>query len=310
MSSHAIFSIQSPDKNLTLEFCPSVGGCITSFRKDSINLFRPWDGINPLIPGNTASFPMTPVSNRIANCKLEFEGKTYEILPPFGEEPNYLHGDGWTSAWDIKSQGPHHVTLGLKQTYSSLSPYDYEAEQSYHLENDTLHIDMAIMNTGRRLPFGMGHHPYFPRTENTVVKANLPKVWLCDGNMHPTELIDTPEKWNFARGVRMADPVMLPPSQGFRGRDLIDNCFPGWDGRAEILQPNQGLKIIVTADPIFAHMVIYNPPLDRNFFVLEAVSNIIDAFNQMARGVENTGTVILDKGETMKGRTSFTVLPL
>ena len=306
-----IFSIKSPDRTLALDFCAETGGCITSFRHTldgrTIDLFRPWNGDVPLKPGNAASFPMTPLTNRIANCELSFEGETFAIRPAWGEEPNYLHGDGWMSAWTVAHHEENRAILTLSKKESGQSPYSYEAKQTFVLEDGHLHLDISITNTGRRLPFGTGHHPYFPRTNKTVMRAALPKVWLCNELMYPTSLVPTPDEWNFRRGVRMMDPEMLPPAHGFRGLDLIDNCFPEWDGIAEIRQPDFGVKIVVTADPLFGNVVIYNPPFDKDFFVFEAVSNIIDGFNLMSRGVADTGTVILDTGATMTGRTSFAI---
>ena len=154
-----------------------------------------------MVPGSAASFPMTPVANRIADCVLHFEGEALSIGPAFGGEPNYLHGDGWTSVWQTRSHGPHEAVLYLKKDRSHLSPYEYAAEQKFILEDNVLHLDIAVTNTGRRLPFGTGHHPYFPRTANTMVRAALPRVWLCDHNMHPTELIQTPQRWDFTRAL-------------------------------------------------------------------------------------------------------------
>ena len=172
---------------------------------------------------------------------------------------------------------------------------------------------MSISITNKkdhRLPFGFGHHPYFPRMLETMVKAPLSKVWVCDRDMHPTILADVPEKWDFARGALMAGQSMLPAEHGFGGRDLIDNCFPDWGGAAEIIQPRTHLNILMTADPVFRHLVIYNPPLEKDFFAIEAVTNTIDAFNLMAKGVPDTGTQVLEPGQTLGGSTYFKVRPL
>jgi aldose 1-epimerase len=308
-------TIQSPDGVLELTVCPDAGGCITSFAKtihgNTVDVFRRYDDSLPLIAGNSSCFPMTPVSNRISNGRLSFEGEILTFAPCFGEEPNYLHGDGWTSAWAVKDVGPNHAVLTLLVPRNSLTPYVYEAEQRFSLFDGGLNMDIAVTNRGgRRLPFGIGHHPYFPRTGATVLKANLPEVWLCDELMHPTSLVPVPPKWNFARGVRLADPGLGPPEQGFHKRDLIDNCFTGWDQHAEIVQPDLGYSLKIIAEPVFQHFVIYNPTLDRDFFVAEAVTNIIDAFNLYARGVPDTGTIILEPGQTLQGRTRFELHPL
>ncbi len=307
-------TIRSPSGDLELQFCPEAGGCVIALRRhagaQTTDIFRPHPPTLPLTPGHAASFPMTPLSNRISGCVLRFEGEVFNLGPSYGEEPNYLHGDGWTQPWSIGDIGPHHAVLRLYVAPNPLSPYVYEAEQVLSLADGILDMDIAVTNRGRRLPFGTGHHPFFPRTSRTVLAARLTRVWLCDADMHPTRLVDVPEKWNFSRGVRMADPALLPAEHGFRGRDLIDNCFPGWDGRAEITQPDLGYTLLMTADPVFRNFVIYDPAFDRDVFAAEAVTNIIDGFNLHAMGVPDTGTIVLDPGQTLAGRTRFAVLAL
>ena len=163
-----ILTISSPDKSLLLCFCPAAGGSVTRLQRLSegmspVDIFRPHNPAYPLSPLNASCFPMVPVSNRISNCELVFEGEKFHIGPPFGQEPNYLHGDGWTSPWTVIEHNHHHAIMILEKEASSLSPYAYRAEQSFRLQNDKLTMGITVTNQGDRpLPFGFGHHPYFP----------------------------------------------------------------------------------------------------------------------------------------------------
>jgi aldose 1-epimerase len=302
--------IQSPDGRLSLEYAPEAGGSIASFRlkraEGDFDLFRPYDSALPLHPLNMASFPLTPYSNRIIDCRLSFEGETLRVGPKFGAEPNQLHGDGWQLPWRVEEEGKYHVTLSLKTSRREESPYVYEAKQTYRLDDGGLAIDMAVINrSGRRLPFGLGHHPYFLRNDKTTLKARMPKVWRSRGIV-PEKLEEVPRKWDFSRGIALADAHFEPAEQGFAGTDLLDHCFQGWNGTAEITWPDEGLALVMQADPVFANFVLYIPHR-KNFFCAEAVTNVIDGFNLMARGAPDTGTVILDEGGTLSGSTWFRI---
>lgn len=306
-----IQSIISPDGHLSLEFCPEIGGCVTSFRQQmnekTVDLFRPYDPALKLLPGNTSSFPMTPFTNRISHGKLHFQNEIYNVGPLFGEEDNALHGDGWTSPWVVTQLGDHHAELALEISDNPLSPYKYKATQGFTLSDNALEMRISVTNcAAHALPFGIGHHPYFNRTPHTVFKSDMPKVWLCDGGMVPDKLMDVPEKWNFKNGKLISDKELGPPQQGFRNLDLIDNCFTGWNQSAEIFYPETNTRIKISADPIFKYFVMY-VPLEKNFFVAEPVTNIIDAFNLDNQGCPDTGTTVLQPDEKISGRIRFEI---
>ncbi len=302
--------IASPDGALMLELRPEAGGSIGRFQlrraNDAFDLFRPYDAAQPASPLNMASFPLTPYSNRIINGRLAFQEKNYDIGPLHAPEPHQLHGDGWLLPWTIEEAGQHHAVLTLETKKSTRTPYVYEARQAFTLENGRLDIDMEITNrSGFTLPFGLGHHPYFPRNDATTLKARLPKVWQSR-RLVPEKLADSPPKWNFSAGVALADAHFHPPSEGFLGTDLLDHCFSGWDQMAEITWPDAGVRLTMKADPMFRNFVIYIPS-GQKFFCAEPVTNVNDGFNLNERGVPDTGTIMLHDGETLKGRIWFEV---
>lgn len=290
---------------LHLELCPSVGGCIT--RLDFINngavipVLRPYDTALPLSPLNFANFPLTPFSNRIDHGKLQFQGMTFDVGPAFASEPHPNHGDGWTSPWAVESQTDDSVTLILKTKSSPLTPYVYEARQIFRLKDDSMIADIEMTNlSGRPLPFGTGHHFYYPRTQQTVLKARLPQVWTCRDVMMPKDLIDVPAQWDFSKGITISDDNLKPAIHGGDGTALMDHCFQGWDQHAEIYWPETGTCLTIDADPVFKNFVIYVP--QNNFFCAEPVTNITNGFNLMEQGVKKTGTVILNHGQTLSGQ--------
>jgi aldose 1-epimerase len=305
-------TLHSADGKLSLDLCPSVGGCITAFRKHAggktVDLMRAYDPKLPLDPLNFSSFPLTPFSNRIGYARLSFQGKTFEVGPPFGGEPHPNHGDGWHTAWTVAEESANRAVLTLKTQKRPDSPYVYEAKQTFTLEGGALTIDMEITNNGKEaLPFGTGHHPYFNRTDQTILKAGLKGVWTSK-NMVPDQLTPLPAKWDFNKGVAL-DPAKIGPAQhGGDGSAYIDHCFTGWSRKAEITWPEYDTKLRITADPVYGNFVIFVPS-KGDFFCAEPVTNVTDGFNLMDKGVKDTGTVVLKPGETLSGRMRFEVAP-
>ncbi len=278
-----------------------------SFTAGGKDVFRPYDPATPLAPLNTASFPLTPYSNRIINGQLHFGGKALDVGPRTPGETHQLHGDGWHLPWRAEQAAENSVTLNLRTEKTAHTPYVYAARQTYRLDAQGLEIAMSVTNhAGRALPFGLGHHPYFPRNAATKLTAHLPQVWHSR-NIVPAGTAATPPQWDFSRGLTLGDDVFGPPAQGVAGHDLLDHCFTGWDGTARIEWPERDLAVTITADPVFAYFVIYIPA-EKPFFCVEPVTNINDGFNLQAKGVADTGTVVLQQGETLAGKMRFSVL--
>lgn len=298
-------TLKSPDGKTELELCPSVGGGITKFIRQHqgavVELMRSFDRSADMSPLNFASFPLTPFSNRIGYGKLDFEGDVFSVRTPFlsGEHPN--HGDGWMSPWRVIEQTGQSAVLAVEKNED---PYSYISTQVFTLTDDALTIDIMITNSSaRRLPFGTGHHAYFPRNEQTVLKAHAPKVWTSI-NMLPDMLIDVPQKMDFSKGLALSHENLSPTGAGDDGSAYIDHCFQDWDQYAEIIWPEKGMKLIMTADSVFKNFVVYIPA-GKNFFCAEPVTNATDGFNLLSKGVKNTGTVILEPGETLRGTVRF-----
>lgn len=298
--------IQSPDKKFQLEYSAETGGSILSFTYEGRDIFRPYDAALPLAPLNAASFPLTPYSNRIIGGRLDFGGKVYDVGPRAASDTHQLHGDGWLLPWQVEDETQDSVAMRLETPAAPHTPYTYDARQAYRLDSRGLEISMAVTNRAAySLPYGLGHHPYFPRNAQTRLTVRLPKVWNSD-RIIPTDIAPTPAKWDFSRGLTMGDDVFAPPSQGTAGRDLLDHCFTGWDQQARIEWPDRNLSIAITADPVFACFVIYIPAV-QPFFCAEPVTHIIDGFNLQTRGVADTGTVVLQPGETLAGKMRFDI---
>jgi aldose 1-epimerase len=278
-----------------LDLCPSAGGAIAGFRHHGRDLLRP-AGATLLSSGNARSascFPLVPFSNRLADARFRFRGKTYRLAKNFPPEPHAIHGQGWENPWDVAAASGHRAELTFRHAVPD-TPLDYQASQVFEIGDDGLSVTIAVTDAGDGpMPTGIGLHAYFVRTEGATLRARLDHVWLADARNIPKERVRLPKEWDLAKAPRIATLEM-------------DNCFDGWDGGAEIHWPEIDLTLRIEAEPVFGHLVVYVPP-GRGYFCVEPVSNVNDGFNMLDRGVPGTGVRVLAPGERLAGTIRFRV---
>jgi aldose 1-epimerase len=285
MADHALVRLRSGD--FALDLCPRWGGAIAAFRKGDLPLLRPASAtfLQRGDPRLAACFPLVPFSNRVADGRFRFQGRSYELDKNFPPEPHAIHGHGWQNPWVVAAASANRAELTFRHTVPG-TPFDYRARQVFALRDDGLEIGLEVSNAGDgAMPAGVGLHPYFTRADGVILRARLDHVWLPDERKIPQRRMALPPAWDFARGLRL-DSLDL------------DHCFGGWDGRAELHWPEPELTLVIEGTPALAHLVIYVPP-GQDFFCIEPVSHANDGFNLLERGVEDTGVRVLAPGETL-----------
>lgn len=265
----------------------ALGGSILSANWHGMPFLKPAasPGLASQVFGAEACFPLAPFGNRIENNRFHFEGQDH-ILRPNTADPLVLHGDGWLRRWEILTQAPDGIVFRYVHDLNEGSPFAYEAIQTIDIGDDSLSLSLTITNRAtRRLPYGLGFHPYFPRTPATQLFANVKRHWSERENHLPGEAGPLPADLDFPKGTT------LP------GR-WLNNAFDGWDGKARIEWPETGIAVSLEADAIFGHVVLYSPPEDTGFFCFEPMSHLPNA-----HGMERfEGLVTLDPGQQLSGR--------
>jgi len=282
--------------SLELGVVPELGGSVAYFRlkrgAGSIDLLRPL-GEPDRAAGNVlgvAMFPMVPYANCIEENAFDFDGRRYQVepnLPPY--KFNY-HGSGWQLPWTVAEAGPEHVTLTLTDDHPN-RPHHYSATQQFVIAEERLAITTTITNAGpRRMPFGFGQHPWFPRRERTLIRFAARRFWIESPDISALESITIPAELDFSR---------------FRSPPLVrrNNCYEGWPGSLEVSWPDEAVGVRVTADPIFQHLMVYFPAAPSPVFCLEPQTNLVSAFTH-ARGADS-GIVVLEPGQSAGGVISF-----
>ena len=274
-SPHSVFWLRHAGQRLGL--VPTLGGGVAAWQLERaqapLDLWRPWDGATPDLY-QLASFPMVPWSNRISGGGFTHDGRFHPMRPNWDGEPYPIHGDGWLQPWQLAQRAADTAVMTLESRCFQGNPYEYRAVQTFRLVDGGLDQELQVRHLGRDpLPYGLGVHPWVPRTPATRITAPVEGVWLCGNDPLPVaHTQDYPEGWNLNEGVQAHGP-------------LIDNGYTGWGGKARIAWPELGLQLSVTM-PDFDRdggaarhfCLIYRPP-QGPAFCFEPITQPIDAFH-------------------------------
>ena len=278
---------------------PETGGGLAAFNwigsGGSVPLMRALPAsVTAPEPNRLACYPLVPWSNRIGHGRFAFEGAIYQVAPNYPPEPHPIHGDGWLSAWDVLDSSVDAVTLGLDK--SAGSPLGYVAGMSYALQADGLAVELWAENRGAaRMPFGLGLHPWFDRTPGVRLQAPATGMWLAGPDVLPVAHGPTPLDASFQQ------LAPLPPR-------LVDNCFTGWSGAAQIRWEDRGMGLDIESTPPLPYYVLFCP-LRKPVFCFEPVTHPIDAFN-LPEPFARAGLALLAPGQRLSIRVVFRVLAM
>jgi aldose 1-epimerase len=280
--------------NNRLKLIPALGGSIASWEWKSsrgwIPMFRAWDGQSE-DRYSFACFPLVPWSNRITQDGFEQEGVFYPVNRNREDEAYPIHGDGWLQAWTAEKRQEDLAVLSLQSDRLDGNPYRYSATQTFRLLPDGLAIDLSVTHMGDDpLPYGLGLHPYFPKNESTQLSFTSTGLWLAGEDPIPVGYTtDFPATYDYNRPASLAGP-------------LIDHCFNGWDGKAEIDYPDKGIRLTMLMENSPGYTLMYRPP-EYDYFCLEPITHPIDAFHMPDR----PGLVELSQGQSFTLHASFLV---
>ncbi len=279
------------EEGLTVEVSP-LGGAIHSalWRGVPVLASTPTPGLASQVLGAEACFPLVPFGNRIEGNGFHFEGRDYTLAPNTAD-PLVLHGDGWLRRWSILRQDRHSLALHDRQAANAAGPFAYEAVQTITIDGANLTLSLTVTNhSAGALPYGLGLHPYFPRTPDTRLFAHASRYWTERENHLPGAAQPVPRGRDFTSGAP------LPPG-------WLNNAFDGWDGKMRIEWPEAGLALSLDADESFGVFVLYSPSTEAEFFCFEPMSHRPNAH----RRPEGGGLVRLAQGETLEGTVTLRI---
>lgn len=278
------FELRAGDLRLVVR--PDLGGSLAGLWWRDTPVLRSAD---PLALDNTrdaANFPLVPYSNRIAHRQFDWQGQTVALSEAAAQGgPHAIHGVGVLRPWRVVSQSASAAAWTLSHAADGLWPFAFEATQRASLTADTLSLHLDIVNTSDvAQPAGLGWHPYFPLRSSSHLRAAVAARWDNDHIMLPVARVPV-------AGLD-ADVATL----------ALDNCFEGWDGRAQIDDDRFSLRL----QSSLGHLVVYTPP-GRDFFCVEPVSHRNDAFHAADPAAHGLRT--LQPGERFEASFTLHVSP-
>jgi aldose 1-epimerase len=281
---------------------PHVGGAIAAYYEatpaGALHWLRPAtdDALAERNPLRMASFPLLPYCNRIRDARFEFAGQTVDLAGDGNLFAHALHGHAWRRPWRVGARTANSLELHFEHTPDPQAtgdwPFRYRALQRIELAGDALRVTLSAHNLDERpMPFGMGHHPYYPRTTNTRVHAQVQAMWHADSEVLPTHLGPHPAVDAMREGMS-ADAYDL------------DNNFAGWSRSATIAWPDEGRQLTLTAQAPFDHMVVFAPSSEA-LLCVEPVTNTTDCFNA-DDSRDHVGGCVLQPGEQITASVHWT----
>jgi aldose 1-epimerase len=220
----------------------------------------------------SGGYPLVPFGNRVKGNRFIFNGRDYSFAPNTSWDPHYLHGEGWLADWLVVARSERQLELSFSFEGRG-TPYIYEAHQRFAIAEGGLALHLSVRNRGDEpLPFGLGWHPYFPMTPETMLKAPAKRFWTEVEGWLPGEATDIPADLDFST------PRKLP-------HRWINNGFEGWSGKAEVTWPERRTRLHLTADPLFKHAFVFvsdsafDPSFRRDYFCFEPMSHLADGHN-------------------------------
>jgi aldose 1-epimerase len=283
---------------LKVDLALSMGGAIAGFWHNGTPLMRetPDDALRQGLVRQTSSYPLIPYSNRIAHGRFSFRGIEHQLALNFGEHPHSIHGNAWQNPWQVDEAGDTHCRFSFLHrplgNDAKAWPFAYRAEQVFALSPDGLMITLLVENMDHRaMPAGLGLHPFFPKRPGVRLKFAAGYVYQIGPDSLPAACIPVPAEWDY-RVMRDVDEPGL------------DNCFEGWEGKADILFEQEGILLRLDADPVYGHLVAY-VPRGRDFFAVEPVTHLNDAINRP--DIVRHGLHVLQSRELLTGTVRFGV---
>ena len=265
-----------------LDVQPGYGGRLVSLRHDGENVFYP--DAQPATSNILAAgcFPLVPFSNRIRRGAFEFAGRTYHLDRNWDGDEHAIHGNGWISAWPVNYRDD--TSMHLSMISQDWWPWTYQCDQHISLSPGRVSLSLSLTNLDRTpMPAGLGFHPYFPRGPRTQLQ------FQAAGVIEP--MSDAPVQ---VQPLSPRTDFSTPASLASRN---LDHGYSGWQGEAKIVQPGQGLDLLIRADSAATGAVVYAPN-DAPFFCFEPVTQINGAF-EMEPSIE-TGLRVVAPGESFQ----------
>ncbi len=261
---------------------PDLGASITSLTWRGRDILRPATK-NADSPLQAGCFPLIPYANRIDRGVFEFGGRRFVLPATPRFYPHAQHGLAWLCAWSVRGTGPDTVDLALAAERCADWPWAWTAEHRMRLDDRGLEATVSLTNEDRRpMPAGLGLHPYFAMTPDTVLTARAAEVWLNGPDQIPLRLARPSAVVDWDAGVALGSAP------------FVDNAYGGWTGSARL--DHGDVSVTITASSNARWLQIY-APRGEAYVCAEPMTHRPNALN--AGAFEDAGQVTLEPGQSL-----------
>ncbi len=240
---------------------PQQGGLVTA-----LTWKAPDGSVHPLLfgqgeasasrahPNMFGLWPLVPFANRA------YGGIINDGFAPFTVPLNdpatgsAIHGFGLQSIWGVTDHAADLLVMQHdKQADSADGPYAYRASLAVRLRAGHAKIALSVLNqAGHAMPFGLGLHPWFPRSPDTHVTARAKAALTFHPGGYKASGIT-----RFEDGGPFAATTPIDATSG-TAQSLI-----GWEGPALIASRKTGLQIAIEASENARHPVLWAPSVSE-----------------------------------------------
>ena len=282
------------NKNLSLEVANEMGASIIHFKDKikNVSIFRPFPKNKKISKYNSyfaGYFATVPYFGAIHKNTFLMQKKYISLPRTHILEPVTIHGEGWINKWKLAKLKKNSIELVFKHNGKKNYPYSYKATQTFKLINKSLIISLVLENIDKH-PFecGIGFHPWFKLSKFSKIYSNsfvyLKKI-----------------KSNKLKKTRMLKGKVFDLN-----KYKIDETFLNWSGRSKLII-NKDTSLIIKNKRNVCNLHIFAPP-KKNFFCIEPVTNIRDAFYTKKLGKYYHGLKKLKPNNKFKAEIEFEVL--
>lgn len=251
-------------------------------------------------PTQAGCFIMAPFANRIAAGRFRFDGIDHAIAVNLPQEDMAIHGSVRDKSWRLLAADQSQARLALDPCHEGEchegachhGPWHFSMELLVTLDAQGVTLEVQLTNLGRTtMPFGMGLHPWFPKTAGSTLAFASPHLLRRD-----------------PQGLPLAQTEACPAFDPAAPQDLnqiawVDGFCPDWPQRhARIVTPD--VEIDLRAEGALRYLHVYVPD-NLPVFCAEPVSHAPDAINRPAVPQMD----LLAPHESLRGRMTLSAGP-
>ena len=284
------------NKNLLLKISPDMGASVIQFlkKKQNIDIFRPLNNnkkINKFNSYFTGYFATVPYFGPIRKKSFydHEEGGYISLRNNHIFEPETIHGEGWINKWKINKITKNSIELFFNHNGRKGFPRIYKSTQRFRLIKNSLIITISVENLDKySFDCGIGFHPWFNLDPNSKIYSNSFN-YLYE------------QKSNNFKKTKYSKKKFINLN-----KYKVDKTFLNWNGKSK-LTINKDVSLNIINNKNIKNLHVYSPPKE-NFFCIEPVTNVADAYYLKKMGRKDHGLVSLKPNKKLEAVCEFEVL--